>query len=142
MSFLLLPTPSFLPRSSLTLTITSLSLSLPPSLSPSPLSLPLPLSLPHLSLSPSPLSLSLTSLSPSLSLSLPLPLSMQAILNPLQGLFNAVAYGNLGVVCFDWLRQCCSRSNRLSYWSGEYIDVDFRVGRGNIRSSKRRSSNS
>ena len=25
-------------------------------------------------------------------------------------------------------------------WSGEYIDVDFRVGRGNIRRSKRRIS--
>jgi hypothetical protein len=70
---------------------------------------------------------------------------LEAILNPLQGLFNAVTYGNLGVVCYGWLRQLCSRSGSVSHFSGEYIDVDFRVGRGNIHSSKtakRKSSNS
>jgi ocular albinism type 1 protein len=69
---------------------------------------------------------------------------LEAILNPLQGLFNAVAYGNLGVACYGWLRQLCLRRSAVGHFSGEYIDVDFRVGRGNIHSSKtskRRNSN-
>jgi ocular albinism type 1 protein len=61
---------------------------------------------------------------------------LEAVLNPLQGLFNAIAYGNLGVVCLEWLRQVCRRSSALAYFSGEYIDVDFRVGRGSIHSKR------
>ena len=59
------------------------------------------------------------------------------MLNPLQGLFNAIAYGNLGAVCLDWSRQVCRDSGAVAYFSGEYIDVDFRVGRGSIHSKSR-----
>ena len=65
----------------------------------------------------------------------------QAILNPLQGFFNAIAYGGICQTFCSWL---CTKLKRkdpyVSSWSGEYIDVDFRVSRGRIHCSRRKIS--
>lgn len=65
----------------------------------------------------------------------------QAILNPLQGFFNAIAYGGICQIFCSWL---CTKLKRkdpyVSSWSGEYIDVDFRVSRGRIHCSRRKIS--
>lgn len=67
----------------------------------------------------------------------------QAVLNPLQGFLNVIAYGGLCQWCYSEVKQRM-RSRPVEpcvvSWSGEYIDVDFRVGRGNIRRSNRRKS--
>lgn len=67
---------------------------------------------------------------------------LQAIVNPLQGLLNAIAYGGVCTVFWSW---CCRRlktmeNTYISSWSGEYIDVDFRVSRGKILHAKRRET--
>lgn len=67
-------------------------------------------------------------------------LLVQAILNPLQGLLNAIAYGGVCYSLCAWVRHKLSDSYqepRVCSWSGEYIDVDFRVSRGRIHQSKR-----
>ena len=63
-------------------------------------------------------------------------------MNPLQGLFNAIAYGGVCTAFWTWL---CRKFKSLetayaSSWSGEYIDVDFRVGRGKIHHTKRKNT--
>lgn len=65
--------------------------------------------------------------------------SPQAIFNPLQGFFNAMAYGGLCHSAWGWLSRKLhpSEDPYVSSWSGEYIDVDFRVNRGKIHQSKR-----
>ena len=69
---------------------------------------------------------------------------MRAVLNPLHGMLNAIAYGGVCQWCGSCLKQCLiwsasclllPRDPRLS-WSDEYIDVDFRVGCGNIQSKR------
>ncbi len=69
----------------------------------------------------------------------PPPPSPQAILNPLQGFFNAMAYGGVCHSFCGWLGRKLrpSEDPYVSSWSGEYIDVDFRVNRGKIHQSKR-----
>ena len=67
---------------------------------------------------------------------------LQAIVNPLQGLFNAIAYGGVCTTFWTWL---CRKFKSLetayaSSWSGEYIDVDFRVGRGKIHHTRRKKT--
>lgn len=68
---------------------------------------------------------------------------IEAVLNPLQGFLNVIAYGGLCQWCYSEVKQRM-RSRPVEpcvvSWSGEYIDVDFRVGRGNIRRSNRRKS--
>ena len=67
-------------------------------------------------------------------------LMLQAIVNPLQGLFNAIAYGGVCTSFWVWFRAKL-KSREIPYvssWSGEYINVDFRVSRGKIHHSKRR----
>ncbi len=67
---------------------------------------------------------------------------VQAILNPLQGMLNALAYGGVWQLCSGCLKQrlvtsmSCSHETRGYSWSREYIDVDFRVGRGRIHSKR------
>ena len=74
------------------------------------------------------------------------PVLPQGILNPLQGFFNALAYGNIcqfcSTCCENLRGLCCKRVDPyISSWSGEYIDVDFRVDRGNIKRTSRKTSN-
>ncbi len=63
------------------------------------------------------------------------------MLNPLQGLLNAVAYGNMFESiwnCFKSFKTKMENSAKFSSWSGEFIDVDFREGtRGRIGTAKR-----
>ena len=68
-----------------------------------------------------------------------LPFTPQAVLNPLQGFFNAIAYGGMCHGFCGWLNRKFHPSDNpdVSSWSGEYIDVDFRVSRGKIHQSKR-----
>ena len=63
----------------------------------------------------------------------------QAILNPLQGFLNAIAYGGVCHSFCGWVgrKLRASEDAYVSSWSGEYIDVDFRVSRGKIHQSKR-----
>lgn len=68
----------------------------------------------------------------------------QAAVNPLQGLLNALAYGN---TCqwlskgFNSLRNKISERYNRSYSgsSGEYIEVDFRKDRGSIWTNQRKT---
>ncbi|XP_064385154.1 G-protein coupled receptor 143-like [Halichondria panicea] len=64
---------------------------------------------------------------------------LEAILNPLQGLLNAIAYGGVCTTFCTWVRNKYSSPENLyvSSWSGEYIDVDFRVNKGKIHRAKR-----
>jgi hypothetical protein len=62
----------------------------------------------------------------------------EALFNPLQGLFNALAYGNTFHCLKNGWTSTKNKCRDLRFkgtvtsWSGEYIDVDFRKGRGKI----------
>lgn len=66
---------------------------------------------------------------------------IEALTNPLQGLLNALAYGNTfqGMMrCFSAIKKKLEDTgSKYSSWSGEYIDVDFREGRGSIKQNQR-----
>ena len=71
-------------------------------------------------------------------------MSMQAVVNPLQGLFNALVYSNIVTatlrLCKFLKMRLTSRGTMGTSWSGEFIDVDFRNGPGRIEHAQRRKS--